>query len=507
MIRDILILGSGSAGLMAALALRRKLPMIRVRVVRSPELGVIGVGEGTTPLFPQFLFRYLGLDRGAFHREAEPTFKLGGRFLNWGPQPHFDYPFEGTYDVQFQGMPRLNAWYSGWDFGNVSLPAALMTRGRAFCRDAQGRPDLAEYYAYHIENVKFVGYLERAARSLGIEITDGKVERTEPGLEGIASLCMATGERLQADLFVDASGFRSELLGQGLQTPLVSFESALFCDRAVIGGWQRGPEPIKPYTTAETMDAGWCWQIEHEHFINRGYVFSSHFISDDNARAELLRKNPAIPPETTRVVKFRSGRRQELWRGNVVAIGNAGGFVEPLEATALTIAAMQLKLLVQTIWHGQFEVTPTLRGAFNRVAANHWDDTRDFLAMHYRYNTARDTPFWRTCREETNLGEVAGFVDFFRENGPSVLAANALPGGRAIYGLDGHFAMLTGQRVPWARMPSHSQAEQATWQRYAEHFKALSANSLDVKETLAALRAPDWRWPQEAGRARTTLQL
>ena len=280
------------------------------------------------------------------------------------------------------------------------------------------------------------------------------MERTEPGPEGIASLCMATGERLQADLFVDASGFRSELLGQALATPLVGFESALFCDRAVIGGWQRGHEPIKPYTTTETMDAGWCWQIEHEHFINRGYVFSSPFISDDDARAELLRKNPAIPPETTRVVKFRSGRRQELWRGNVVAIGNAGGFVEPLEATALTVAAMQLKLLVQTIWHGQFEVTLTLRGAFNRVAANHWDDTRDFLALHYRYNSARDTPFWRTCREETNLGEVAGFVDFFRENGPSVLATNALPGGRAIYGL----GSLCNAHGPACSVGSHAVA-------------------------------------------------
>ncbi len=507
MIRDILILGAGSAGLMAALALRRRLPMIRVRVVCSSELGVIGVGEGTTPLFPQFLFRYLGLDRSAFHREAEPTFKLGGRFLNWGPQPHFDYPFEGTYDVQLQGMPRLNAWYSGWEFGHLSLPAAMMSSDRAFPRDAYGRPELPDYYAYHIENAKFVGYLEKAARALGIEIIEGKVERTENGLDGVTALHLAGGECLTADLYVDASGFRSELLGKAMETPLVSYESALFCDRAVIGGWERGAEPIKPYTTAESMDSGWAWQIEHEHFINRGYVFSSRFITDDDARAELLRKNPRISPESTRVVKFRSGRRQDLWRGNVVAIGNAGGFVEPLEATALTVTAMHLKLLVQTLWHGQLEVTPTLRAAFNRVATSHWDDTRDFLALHYRFNTALDTPFWKTCRAEVDLGGVAEFVEFYRENGPSVLAASTLPGGRAIYGLDGHFAMMAGQQVPWARMPSHTTAEQVAWMRVSEHFKGLAANSLDVKQTLAAVRAPDWKWQQNSGPARTTLQL
>src|SRR5689334_2023041 len=107
---EILILGAGSAGLMAALALQRKIPSAKVRIIRSPEIGVIGVGEGTTPLFPQFIFNYLGLDRSAFYREVEPTFKLGGRFLKWGSRPHFDYPFESTYDAQLPGMPNLNAW-------------------------------------------------------------------------------------------------------------------------------------------------------------------------------------------------------------------------------------------------------------------------------------------------------------------------------------------------------------------------------------------------------------
>ena len=174
-----------------------------------------------------------------------------------------------------------------------------------------------------------------------MEIIDGKVTGSERRPEGgIAAVHLEDGRRLAADFFIDASGFRSELLGRALEEPFVSFDRSLFCDRAVVGGWERTDEPILPYTTAETMDAGWAWQIEHEHHVNRGYVYSSQAISDDEAAAEFLRKNPKAP-QSPRVVKFRSGRYRRQWVDNVVAIGNAGGFVEPLEATALMIVCAQ----------------------------------------------------------------------------------------------------------------------------------------------------------------------
>src|SRR4029077_4005543 len=138
---------------------------------------------------------------------------------------------------------------------------------------------------------------------------------------GITALHLESGERVTADLFVDASGFRSELLGRTLEVPYLSFEQYLFCDRAVIGGWPRTDEPIKPYTVAETMDAGWCWQIEHEKWINRGYGYASNFITDKAALDEFLKKNPKVTNEP-RVVKFRSGRYARNWVGNVVGIGN-----------------------------------------------------------------------------------------------------------------------------------------------------------------------------------------
>ena len=171
---------------------------------------------------------------------------------------------------------------------------------------------------------------------------------------------------MEADLFIDASGFRAELLGRAMAEPWISYENSLFCDRAVIGGWERSTEPIQPYTTAEAMDAGWCWRIDHETFINRGYVYSSRFISDDEARAEFLRKNPKAPADA-RVVKFRSGRFARPWVGNVIGIGNAAGMAyfywncswedvylngtdQTLKAKALT----QMKKFPNTSWGSKY---------------------------------------------------------------------------------------------------------------------------------------------------------
>jgi tryptophan halogenase len=160
-----------------------------------------------------------------------------------------------------------------------------MAHGKALPRGNDGRPNFAGHASigFHIENKKLVAYLEARCRDFNVQITDATVQQVERSEQGVAALILETGERLQADLFIDASGFRSELLGRALEVPYQSFERALFCDRAVIGGWSRTSEPIKPYTTVETMDAGWCWQIEHENWINRGYVYSSRFLSDEAA--------------------------------------------------------------------------------------------------------------------------------------------------------------------------------------------------------------------------------
>jgi tryptophan halogenase len=476
---------------MVAISLKRKLPHLQVRVIRSPDIGVIGVGEGTTLSFPKHFFEYLRLKPKEFYEMAEPTWKLGIRFL-WGPRKEFYYSFSYEYQHRYPELARNNGFFFNNDFLYAGRASAFMAHDKAFPRRPDGLPEFHNNHAFHIENKKLVGWLEKASRDFGVEILDATIT-PEIGPAGIAALVTETGARLTADLFIDASGFRSELLGRALGEPFVSYTDALFCDRAVIGGWLRSEEPIKPYTTAETMDAGWCWQIEHENWINRGYVYSSNFIGDDEAQAELLRKNPKIttPP---RVVRFRSGRHTRFWVGNVVAVGNAAGFVEPLEATALQVICVEANTLVDSLLDSLCAPTPTLIQLYNDYNTRAWDDIRDFLAVHYRFNTRLDTPFWLACRQDTALHAAQILVDFYRENGPSVVAGAQLLHPSNSFGMDGYLAMLVGQDVPHAKPYSPTPAEQKVWRDRCLTWAHEAQRGLDVKQCLAAIRRTGGKW-------------
>ena len=497
MIQNVLVLGAGSAGLLAALSLKRKIPGLTVRVVRSPDIGVIGVGEGTTPNFPRHLFEYLGFSRKQFYAQAQPTWKLGIRFL-WGPRERFDYGFGQALDAQWSDLPRPNGYYCEDEFRGCDLPTALMARDKVFARQPNGAPDIQGWHAFHIENKKLVDVLESTAHEVGVEFIDGTVRGVErDAAGGVAALVLAAGRRLAADFFVDASGFRSELLGRALEEPFVSYDRSLFCDRALIGGWVRGAEePILPYTTAETMDAGWAWQIEHEHHVNRGYVYSSQAISDDDARAEFLRKNPKAPADG-RIVRFRSGRYRDAWVGNVAAVGNAAGFVEPLEATALMVVCAECRTLVDCLLHTALQPTPSMRRLYNDTTAEAWDEIRDFLALHYKFNSRLDTSFWRHCQEDTDVSGVAGLLDFYEENGPTGFGRHRLRNHGGNFGVEGWLVMLVGNRVPHRAHHKATAAEKQVWERHKADFAAQAQTGTSVKEALGFVRHPGWKWNAE----------
>jgi tryptophan halogenase len=295
-------------------------------------------------------------------------------------------------------------------------------------------------------------------------------------------------------LYVDASGFASVLLGKTLGEPFVSYDKTLFCDRAVVGGWDRkDPEDmvIKPYTTCETMDCGWCWQIEHENRINRGYVYSSGFISDEEAEKEFRIKNPKVGP--TRVVRFVSGRYRNQWVKNVVAVGNAGGFVEPLEATALGAIASNCMILTNTLKELNCEVTPSVQRQYNRQQTAIWDDIRDFLAVHYKFNKRLDTPFWRHCWEATEMAGAAELVEVYRENGPS-LWLSQMSSKNNPFGANGYFALLVGQQVEHGQRYQPSADELRIWNAERQKNKAMAVRGLTVRETLEKIRSPNWEW-------------
>jgi tryptophan halogenase len=504
MINHVLILGGGSAGFLTAITLKVRLPKLAVTVLRSPDpagASAADIGEGTTVDFPRHLHGYLRLDPGDFHRGARPIRKLGTRFLLWGPRPWFDYTFEPQIDTQYMKLPRGAGYYVAADeagFDDVGLATALMSRNAAFALDERGLPAIGRDLAYHLEYDALVNWLISIAGRMGVMMTSGtvaEVRRDEQG--GVRELLLESGATIGAGFFVDCSEARSLLLGDALGEPFDSFKSSLLCDRAVVGSWQRGgpDEPIQPYTTAETMDAGWCWRIDHAHRINRGYVYNSAFIGDDAAEAEFRAKNPRIT--STRLVKFTQGCHRRSWVSNVVSIGSASGFVEPLEGTSLGSVCVLAQNLAEMFAESDLRPTESMRNLFNLRAAKRWSAIRRFLAMHYKFNTRLQTPFWQACQADVDLAGAEPIVEFYRENGPSTMFRNDLLDPRDQFGVEGYLSMLIGQSVP-CKAYQPSQEERALWQQIRAGWARRASRAIGADHALAILSDERFGWPQGA---------
>jgi tryptophan halogenase len=250
------------------------------------------------------------------------------------------------------------------------------------------------------------------------------------------------------------------------------------------------------------MNAGWCWQIEHDSAVNRGYVYSSDFISDEDAETELRAKNPKLCE--TRMVKFTSGRYRNAWVQNAVAIGNAAGFVEPLEATSLAVICDHAASLVKSLEDMEFQLRPSQIEMFNRYNASNWDAIRRFLAIHYKFNSRVKSPFWDACLADTDLAGAESLVDYYQENGPSLLWSKMLLDPNDPFGWEGYLAMLVGQDVPYANPYSPSDQEQAEWQRIQNSLASQASTAMPQEEALPILRSDSWVWRpgfyQEAAR-------
>jgi tryptophan 7-halogenase len=495
MINNVIVLGGGSAGFMAALSLRLKLPGLQITVIRSREIGVIGVGEGSTGTLTDFLHNYLNVGRKKFYEVAAPTWKMGLRFI-WGPRPYFNYTFGPGLEIRSDpAQVKPNGFYCDDDIEYPDQFSAMMTENRIFAQ-VKGLPVAHVHVAYHFENERFVRFLEEAAVALKIRIVDDTVADVQQDKSGIAALKLKSGATESANLYVDCSGFASVLLGKTFAEPFINYKSSLFCDRAVVGGWDRkDPEDqvIKPYTTCETMSAGWAWQIEHESRINRGYVYSSNFITDEEAEREFRKLNPKVGP--TRVIRFISGRYERAWVKNVVAIGNASGFVEPLEATALGVIAKQSRLLADTLMVSDRQPRPTQMAMYNVANGLFWDSIRGFLALHYKFNARLDTPFWQHCRQHTDLASAAPIAEYYQENGPDGSWGPTLLGHpHDQFTISGYITMLAGMKVPYRRTWQPSDRDRAAFNLQRQKFKDLAMKAMTVREALAAIRSPNWVW-------------
>jgi tryptophan halogenase len=481
--RRIGIVGGGTAGYLTALALRRLRPSLDVTLIESSTIPVIGVGEATTPDLVEFLLGTLGVDELELYRDVQPTWKLGIRFA-WGDpsRPHFHHPFTGEH--------LLEAYARGRDHDLQSLSAQLMAHDRApVLRDTGGRvvPLLSRTpYAYHLDNRRFVSFLERLASRAGVKRVDCVVEEAVLADDGsVERLRTRDGRDLSFDLYVDASGFRSILLEKALHVPFIDYASSLFCDAAIAADVPHGGV-IAPYTLAETMDAGWCWGIGQRESNHRGYVFATSGLSADAAEGEMRRKNPGMGD--ARLIRFRSGRHTESWAKNVVAVGNAYAFVEPLESTAIHMVLHEIALLCDTLPdHGDVEGA---RRRFNEALGAHWDYLRGFLALHFRFNRRLDTPFWQRCRAEVDLAGAESLIEAFGEGAPltarrdrALLEESLMR--TSFFGLLGVDNVLLGQGVPTTLLtPAGDLGAFDRWARYG--LPSIVARALPQPEALDA---------------------
>ena len=421
-VTNIVIVGGGAAGWMAAAAFARFLgPRHRVRLIESDEIGIVGVGEATIPQIRLFN-QGLGLDENEFVRATQGTFKLGIQFRDWLRPGHRYYHAFGTIGRGFGLIPFHHYWLRHraeggseplWAFS----PAALASDRNAFAppQERPGGLPSGVAYAYHFDASLYAAYLRRYAEERGVVRTEGKI--VDVALNGgtghVEAMTLESGERIAGELFIDCSGFRGLLIEQALKTGYAEWGQWLPNDRALAVPCEP-VMPLTPYTRSTARPAGWQWRIPLQHRVGNGYVYSSRFVSDDEATATLLANLDAKPLADPRLLRFVTGKRRKVWNRNVVALGLSAGFMEPLESTSLHLIQSGIARILQLLPAGSIAEADVAE--FNRQTDFEWAAIRDFIVLHYKANQ-RDGDYWRACREMAAPDSLAHKIELFRASG------------------------------------------------------------------------------------------
>jgi tryptophan halogenase len=426
-IRKIVIVGGGTAGWMAATYLARRLAHLRlsITVVDSAAIGTVGVGEATVPAIRDFLAA-IELSEVEVLRATEGTIKYGIRFADWQRPGHaFFHPF-GLYGVAAHGVAFHHYWLKQRAAGDKTpLGAYCLATQLAECDlflPPADRPanDLGVFnFALHFDASRFATLLRRLALANGVQHIDGRIVDVERDGESghVVQLLLESGARLDGDLWIDCSGFRSLLLGEALGVPYVDWRRWLPCDRAVAIPC-RGATSHKPFTTATARPAGWQWHIPLRHRVGNGYVYSSDFVSDDDAEALLTSQLEGEALAAPNRLRFTAGHRARFWEKNVVALGLASGFLEPLESTSITLIQSGLERLLPLF--PDTSCDPRLAATYNRQSVLEFERIRDFLLLHYLPNQRHGEPFWDHVRAIPPTEVLQAKLDAWRSAGEFV---------------------------------------------------------------------------------------
>ena len=424
-LRRILVVGGGTAGWITAVYLNRIVRPLgcQVVLVESANIGTIGVGEATIPSLVDFL-RILQLDETEFMRACSASFKLGIHFEGWlGEGVDYWHPF-GRVGGRIAGIDLFHFWdlrrregASQLEYADYSAHVALARANKApWPIGATSAVHSQMSYAYHLDAGAFATYLKGIATREGVAHVFGDVQHTALAPDGaIAHVDIGGDRRIEADLFIDATGFSGLLIEKALGDKWIDWSNQMLCDRAVAMPLPRS-DTFAPYTRSTALPGGWSWTIPLSTRTGNGYVYSSAHLTDEAAVETLVKRSGLAKARTAdpRFLKIRVGRRSQFWVKNCVAIGLSSGFVEPLESTGIHIIQAAAMALAHFLPDRRFD--PALRRAYNQRMDRTYHEVRDFIVLHYLLNR-RAEPFWRESRAVPVSDNLSELLELYDETG------------------------------------------------------------------------------------------
>lgn len=414
---DIVIVGGGTAGWMAAnlMASRWGAARARITVIESPEIGIIGVGEGSTPSLKHF-FRKIGVEEAEWMPACHATYKLNIRFEDWSPASGiaaYSHPFFSKIDSLNERAFFVNCMTRRLGLDVTTLPERFLLNG-VLAAQGKGPATPAHFpfdiqYGYHFDSALLGRFLADHAATRGVRRIEATIRTAELNSQGdIVAVLGDDGLRIEGDVFVDCTGFRSLLLQQAQGVPFRSFSNNLFNDAAVViptAAPARAMLPVQ--TVSRALSAGWSWHIPLTHRVGNGYVYSSAFLSADEAEAELRRTlGPSAADTPARHLNMKVGQVERHWHRNCLALGLAQGFIEPLEATALHLVQASVQSFMTCFEEGQF--TALHQPRFNQEMVERFERVRDYIVAHYKLNTRSDSGYWRANQDNEHISSALG---------------------------------------------------------------------------------------------------
>ena len=411
------IVGSGTAGLLTALILRKAFPNSPITVVSSSEVGIVGVGEGSTEHWRSFM-DMCDIPLEEMLASTLATHKYGIRFEGWG----------SIYPDYFHSVGAIDEIYA---FGLYAGYMGILEKGKTLTSQTSSvglvRNQIIKNglhnntNQYHFDTFKLNEYFTYLAFNRSIKFVDGKV--SESGIEidsengCIKSVTTDSKEKIEADFWFDATGFYKLLMKKLDNTEWESFSEYLLCDSAIAFPTESDPSgQIRPYTRARAATSGWMWEIPTQERRGNGYVYSSQFLSEEQALAEASKLTGYEIP-FHRSFKFDAGYLKNTWVKNCCAVGLASSFVEPLEATSIGSTIQQIKNIIPYLASYQKNYTASQKH-YNKSFSKMMRNILTMIRLHY-YSDRNDTPFWAAQARMPVNEELQELIDLWAERPPS----------------------------------------------------------------------------------------